>query len=62
MGNKYDIDSLIEAFELHSKEVEKNLNDHPEWKYSDFNIALAFLEICKELKKLKDFKEDFENG
>lgn len=59
MENKYDIDSLIETFEIHSKEVEKNIENHnrfkpdSDWIYDDFNISKAFLEICKEIKVLK---------
>jgi len=61
MENKYDIDSLIETFERHHKEVldkrKRNLDQYPDNEYyekiDDFCISKAFMEICKEIKKLK---------
>lgn len=56
----YDIDSLIKTFERHSKEWdiqhEKNqihFKDAP-WVKDDFSMARALMEICKEIKALKD--------
>ena len=65
--SKYDIDSLIECFERHSLEADKNTK---EWKdqydklspeeqkeraylNQDFNFPRALLAICREIQDLK---------
>lgn len=60
MDNKYDIDSLIKTFDNHSKEWdiqhEKNKINFPDqnWVKDDFSMSRALMEICKEIKALKD--------
>jgi hypothetical protein len=59
---RYDLENLIKTFEIHSKEIEKNIEkqnrSHPDsdWIYDDFNISKAFLQICKEIYNLKKKK------
>ncbi len=63
MENKYDVDSLIQTFERHSKAGEENRirdlkrekesGEKWEWLKDDFSISKALLAICKEIKALK---------
>jgi hypothetical protein len=64
MKNKYDIDSLIKTFEIHSKKYDESLKDHKQ-KYpgskqymDDFSLSKAMLGICKEIKEIKDLLSD----
>lgn len=59
---EYDIDSLIETFEAHSKEFILQMKERRE-KYPDatipqgydFNLPTAFITILSEIKALKKF-------
>lgn len=59
MANKYDIESLIKAFESHAKTAEEqrmlDLEKFPEAEHlkDDFSISKALLSICEEIKELK---------
>jgi len=63
MKTKYDIESLIETFKKHAKVAEeeyKRLKQEYEEKhrkpypYDTFCISHALLEICEEIKGIKD--------
>lgn len=62
MENKYNLDRLIETFERHAVEFDQKENELlNKWTSSErskptdvFNISKALLEICKEIKELKD--------
>jgi hypothetical protein len=65
MKSKYDIDSLIETFEIHSRKSEdrkkelikkykENCDDPlPEHFKDDFQITRALKSMCEEIQKLK---------
>lgn len=59
MESKYDLDSLIETFQIHAEKSEAQrlltLEAHPEseWAKDDFNISKALLAMCEEIEKLK---------
>ena len=65
MKNKYDIDSLIETFEIHSIKAKamqeelikqyKEINDGPLPAHlrDDFQLTKALKSMCEEIKKLK---------
>ncbi len=67
MTQKYDIESLIETFEKHHTEVEKERKEQlekfleeyagspiPDHMQNEFSISKALSEICKEIKAIKD--------
>lgn len=71
--NKYDLDSLIEAFKKNSKEcVEREIKyrkireEQCDEKYNEisnldfYNVNQALLTICEEIKKLKE-RQAFED-
>lgn len=55
---KYDLDSLIKTFKRHSLEVQKENAkfklEFPDAKIDEFILCHALLQICIDLKKIKD--------
>ena len=67
---KYDIESLIQAFAEHAKQNDAHRENlikrfqeegsaEPDWMKDDFSISKAFCEICRKIKELDEKKATY---